>query len=102
MPTCRRHGSGGARNAQVGLVRYLAWIIIGCNKDTPAKYARYVSIAAALEMMFNHGLGTVDQRMRAAQWILEVEVPPSTTGPNAATFDVRELLAEDTQATQGQ
>lgn len=76
MPTCRRHGSGGVKNAQLGLVRYLAWIIIGCPKDTPAAYARWIALAAAMEMMFNHGYGTVEQRLRAAQWLLDLEAPP--------------------------
>lgn len=92
MPTCRRHGSGGSKNAQLGLVRYLAWITIGCPKDTPARYARFVAIAAALEALFNNGLGNVDQRLRAAQWLLDLEAPPHERA-KGEDFNMAQVLA---------
>lgn len=111
MRTCRFHGSGGVRNAQLGLVRYLSWIIIGCPDDTPAIYARYAALAAALEMMFNHGLGSVDQRMRAAQWLLSAEAPAppantgrprkdGTKGPPVEPLDVRSVLAGEEELNE--
>ena len=72
MPTCRRHGSGGLANAKLGLTRYLAWIIIGCPKDTPVQYAKWMSLAATLEMLFNKGLGTPEQKLRAADWVMKL------------------------------
>jgi hypothetical protein len=75
MPTCVKHGSGGERNKKLGLIRYLAWVICGVPKDTPQTYARSVSIAAALEMMFNHGYGSVEQRLNAAMWLMQAEHP---------------------------
>lgn len=72
MPTCRRHGSAGARNAKLGLIRYLCWIIIGCPQDTPVQYARFAAMSAALEMLFNNGMGTPEQRLKAALWIAEI------------------------------
>lgn len=74
MPTCRRHGSGGIRNARLGLVRYLAWIAIGVPQDTPAEYARMVSMAACLEQLFNNGKGTEKQRFQAAMWMMETPI----------------------------
>lgn len=58
-------------------MRYLAWVTCGIPKDTPAQYARTVAIAAALEMLFNHGYGTVEQRLNAAMWLTKVEHPLS-------------------------
>lgn len=72
MPTCYRHGSGGDRNAKLGLIRYLCWITIGCPQDTPVLYAQFAAMSAALEMMFNKGVGTVDQRLKAALWIADI------------------------------
>jgi hypothetical protein len=72
MPTCKIHGSGGARNAKLGLIRYLSWIIIGMPQDTPVEYARFVAMSAALEMMFNKGYGTPEQRLKAAMWMSEI------------------------------
>lgn len=86
MPTCRRHGSSGQRNAKLGLIRYLAWIIIGCPQDTPVEYARFAAMSAALEMMFNKGLGTPEQRLRAAMWMSEVgELEPRMGRPKKVT-----------------
>jgi hypothetical protein len=72
MPTCKLHGSGGARNAKLGLIRYLAWIIIGVPKDTPVEYARFVAMSAALEQLFNNGLGTPEQRLKASMWLMQM------------------------------
>lgn len=71
------HGSSGVRNAKLGLIRYLSWIIIGCPQDTPVAYAKYASMAAALEQLFNHGKGTPEQRLRAAMWLADAEVEPA-------------------------
>ena len=85
-------------NAKLGTIRYLAWIIIGCPKDTPIKYARWVALAAALEMMFNHGLGSVEQRMRAAMWLLEAEEVSNNDPAGQAVATVKQLLrGDDTQ-----
>lgn len=81
MPTCHKHGSGGIVNAKLGTIRYLAWIIIGCPQDTPVPYAKWAALAAALEMMFNNGLGTPEQKMRAAMWLIDV---PDVSGKDAA------------------
>lgn len=83
------HGSSGVRNAKIGLIRYLAWIIIGAPPDIPHQYAKFASMSAALEMMFNKGHGTVDQRLRAAMWLAEIEVEPSNAGrPSAQSLIV--------------
>lgn len=73
MPTCRKHGSSGVRNAKLGLIRYLAWIIIGAPPDIPAVYAKFASMSAALEQLFNNGKGTPEQRLRAALWLSEID-----------------------------
>ena len=44
------------------------------------KFAQYVGIAVALEMLFNQGKGTEDQRLRAAMWLLGVELEPGYGG----------------------
>lgn len=100
MPTCYRHGSGGVRNAQIGLIRYMAWVVTGCPKDTPPVYARFITIAAALEMLFNHGQGNATQRMRAALWLLDVDVPPAHNSVDTQALDVRSVLSaeEDSNA----
>jgi hypothetical protein len=67
------HGSGGARNKKLGLIRYLAWITCGIPQDTPHQYARYVTMAVALEQLFNNGKGSVEQRLRAAMWVADME-----------------------------
>ena len=93
MPTCRFHGSGGSRNERLGLIRYLSWIIIGCPDDTPWQYAKYAALASAMEMMFNHGIGSVDQRLKAAQWLLESDdLGPRT---RSASNDMREAIRGD-------
>ena len=72
MPTCRKHGSGGALNRKRGLIRYLAWITCGIPRDTPIEYCRLVAVNAALEALFNNGVGTPEQRLRAGLWVAEV------------------------------
>jgi hypothetical protein len=56
---------------KLGLTRYAAWVIIGQPVEMPAKWAKSLALASALEMMFNHGLGSVEQRLNAATWLMQ-------------------------------
>lgn len=88
MPTCRMHGSGGVRNAKLGLLRYLAWVAIGVPQNrTPVEYARFGSMSAVLEALFNNGKGTEKQRIQAVMWMMEI--------PDLGPMDLRSL-EEDT------
>lgn len=56
---------------KLGLIRYASWVIIGQPADMPAKWASSLSLAAALEMLFNQGLGSIEQKLHAAAWLME-------------------------------
>ena len=72
MPTCKNHGSGGEKNRQIGQLRYLSWIIVGGpQKGVPVEAYCRVAMGAAFEMLFNKGLGTLDQKLKAAMWLTE-------------------------------
>lgn len=64
--------------AKIGLIRYLAWVIIGCPQDTPIILARYAALAAVLDKIFNEGLGTPEHKLRAAMWLMGTEPPDPT------------------------
>lgn len=83
------HGSGGARNAKLGLVRYLAWVIIGSPTQTPGEYVKFVSLSAALNQLFNNGKGTEEQRLKAAMWLMEYAPDPIK---DETSLDVRSIL----------
>ena len=87
------HGSSGDRNAKIGLIRYLAWISIGAPPDIPHQYAKFATMAAALEMMFNKGMGTPEQRLRAALWLAEIDVEPKQGRPSA-----QGMIVDDTSS----
>lgn len=72
MPTCKYHGSGGEANRELGQIRYLAWIIVGgpqCDRMLPAEAWARVAIATIYHMMFEQGVGSVDQQLKAAMWL---------------------------------
>lgn len=56
---------------KLGLTRYAAWVVIGQPEDMPAKWAKSLALASTLEMLFNHGVGSVEQRLHAATWLME-------------------------------
>lgn len=66
---CKYHGSGGQAAADLGQLRYLAWIITGGPQDMPVEHACRISFAVFAEAVFNQGIGTVDQQMKAAFWL---------------------------------
>jgi hypothetical protein len=71
MPTCRKHGSGGKVNRELGMLRYLCWVITGGPQDMPVKLACTVALAVFAEAVLKNGHGTVEQQMRAAMWLTE-------------------------------
>lgn len=72
MPTCKFHGSGGARNRELGQLRYMAWIIVGGPQvGIPVEHYCRVAIAAAFEVLIKQGKGTVEQQMKAALWLTD-------------------------------
>lgn len=80
MPTCRFHGSGGVRAKQLGLIRYLCWIIIGGPPDIPSYLAKYATMATVLNALWHEGVGTEHQKLTAAMWLMGVEIPEFNEG----------------------
>lgn len=76
MPVCRFHGGGGIRNKQLGLIRYLCWIIIGSPEDTPSYLAKYATMATVLHALWYEGKGNEAQKLQAALWLMGAEIPP--------------------------
>ena len=72
MPTCRRHGSGGAANAELGQLRYLAWVITGGPQDMPVEHACRIALAVFAEAVLKRGEGSVEQQYKAALWLTQV------------------------------
>lgn len=72
MPTCRFHGSGGARNRELGRLRYLCWVVIGGPQNMPVAMAAQVALSTMQEMIYKQGVGTPEQQMRAALWLTEL------------------------------
>lgn len=72
MPTCRTHGSGGEANRQLGMLRYLCWIITGGPQNMPVELACRVALAVFAEAVLNRAEGTVDQQMKAAMWLTDL------------------------------
>lgn len=71
MPTCKFHGSGGQRNAELGHMRYLAWIITGGPQNMPVEQACMIALAVFAEHVLNNGDAKIEQRMKAAMWLTE-------------------------------
>ena len=73
MPTCKFHGSGGARNREIGQMRYLAWIAVGGPQNMPIEKACRLTIAWLAEMITskNHPEISVDTRIKAAMWLID-------------------------------
>lgn len=72
MPTCKRHGSGGQKNRELGQLRYLCWIITGGPQDMPVELACRVALAVYAEAVLNRGTGSVEQQMKAALWLTQL------------------------------
>lgn len=72
MPTCRFHGSGGERNRNLGMIRYMCWVILGGPKDMPVKVAATTALAVFCEAVLNRAEGTPAQQMKAAMWLTQV------------------------------
>lgn len=68
-PRCRFHGSGGARNKELGELRYLCWVITGGPQNMPVEQACRVALAVFAEAVLNKGKGTLKQQINAAMWI---------------------------------
>ncbi len=73
MPTCFRHGSGGQANREYGLLRYLAWVVTGGPQNTPIELACTLALATILETVLRQGKGTLDQQIKAAMWLTELQ-----------------------------
>lgn len=68
-PRCKFHGSGGQKAREMGQLRYLAWIICGGPQDMPVELACRIALAVYAERVFNQGVGSIDQQMKAALWM---------------------------------
>lgn len=73
MPTCMYHGSGGIANREYGLLRYLAWVITGGPQNVPVTLASQIALATMLEALLRQGKGTLDQQIKAAIWLTELQ-----------------------------
>lgn len=73
MPTCKRHGSGGKANREYGLLRYLAWVVTGGPQNAPVQLACQIALATLLEAVLAQGKGTLEQQIRAAMWLTELQ-----------------------------
>lgn len=71
MPTCRMHGSGGEANRQLGLIRYMCWVILGGPQNMPVSLAASTALSVFCEAVLNHSKGTPDQQMKAALWLTQ-------------------------------
>jgi hypothetical protein len=71
MPTCKFHGSGGEKNRQLGELRYLAWVVTGGPKNMPVEHACRLALAVFAEMVFKNGDANVNQRYKAAMWLVD-------------------------------
>lgn len=72
MPTCRLHGSGGESNKDLGQLRYMCWVITGCPQDMPVEKAARIALYSFAVAVFDHGVGTVEQKLKAAMWITNI------------------------------
>ena len=68
MPTCRRHGSGGQRNRDLGHRRYLCWVILGGPQNMPLRDAVSLSLSVFMHLVIERK-GNEDQQLRAALWL---------------------------------
>lgn len=71
MPTCRMHGSGGAKNRELGQLRYLCWIITGGPQDVPIAMACKVALTAYFDVMIRDNANPMHQ-MKAALWLTKL------------------------------
>jgi hypothetical protein len=71
MPTCRMHGSGGERNRQLGLIRYMCWIILGGPKNIPVNLAATTALGVFCEAVMNNSDANPNQQMKAALWLTQ-------------------------------
>lgn len=68
---CRFHGSGGEKAKELGILKYLAWIIVGQNIEMPVEQACTIAFAVFAEAVLKNGAGTVDQQIKAALWMTQ-------------------------------
>lgn len=76
MPTCKFHGSGGARNRELGQLRYLAWVVLGAPegliKGAPVEYIMRLALATFAEYIFSDKNPVpVETQIRAALWLAD-------------------------------
>ena len=81
MNTCKFHGSGGARNRELGQMRYLAWVVLGApenlTKQMKIEHITRLSLATFAEYIFSDANNvSVDTQIKAALWLAD-------TGRNA-------------------
>jgi hypothetical protein len=72
MPTCRLHGSGGKKNKELGMLRYMCWVITGGPQNQPVQLAAATALAVFAEAVLKQGKGTLAHQMKAAMWITEL------------------------------
>ena len=66
------HGSGGRKNKELGMLRYMCWVITGGPQDTPVALAAATALAVYAEAVLKQGKGTLAQQMKAALWITQM------------------------------
>lgn len=71
MPTCKLHGSGGEKNRELGMIRYMCWVILGGPQNMPIDLACTTALAVFTQAVFDNGKGTPQQMMKAALWLTE-------------------------------
>lgn len=76
MPTCKFHGSGGARNRELGQLRYLAWITLGAPetqiKGAPVEQIMRLALATFAEYIFSEKNNvSTDTQIKAALWLAD-------------------------------
>jgi hypothetical protein len=76
MPTCKFHGSGGARHRQYGQLRYLAWVTLGAPegliKGAPAEHIVKLALATFAEYIFSDSTPvSTDTQIKAALWLAD-------------------------------
>jgi len=74
MNTCKFHGSGGARNRELGQLRYLAWVVLGApenlTKHMKIEHITRLSLATFAEYIFSDATPvSTDTQIKAALWL---------------------------------
>jgi hypothetical protein len=65
------HGSGGERNRELGMIRYMCWVITGGPQNMPIELACTVALHVFAEAVLNQSKGTTQQMMKAALWLTD-------------------------------